>query len=158
MEELHIIYTDYTGKHYEYRSCLVRSMNSTDKSIKSLGVVYVATTSLIIMVLVFRFAHNQRIFVLQFEMPGIDVDTERGYLITNCIHCVCISFGAFGNYAADLCFLVFVSHAPLFKVILKCKFQDLNKVIAEMDNNETARDRCQILLKDILQWHQRYMR
>ncbi|XP_061391383.1 odorant receptor 67d-like, partial [Musca vetustissima] len=84
VNDLHAIYKEYLDKNFEYRKCLSKSMNTTDKSIRLLGVIYIiATTSLIIMVFVYRFAFNQRIYVLQFEIPFID--TEHGYLITNCV-------------------------------------------------------------------------
>ncbi|XP_061397070.1 odorant receptor 67d-like [Musca vetustissima] len=157
VNDLHSIYKEYSDKHFEYRKCLSKSMNTTDKSIRILGIIYViATSSLIIMVFVYRFAFHQRIYVLQFEMPHVDVNTEHGYLITNWVHFTCISLGAFGNYAADLALLTCISNAPLYKDILKCKFHDLNEVLKRADAEQMKR--CHMHLKDIFQFHQRYIK
>ncbi|XP_061390346.1 odorant receptor 67d-like [Musca vetustissima] len=157
MDELYEIYKDYLDKdHIDYRRCLGRCINSTVKGIRLLTFIYImAVGCLIVMVLVYRFAFDQRIFVLQFEIPRVDINTEHGYLITNCVHSVCIMFGAFGNYAADMCFFTFVNHAVLFRDILKCKFRDLNDVLEEPAD---AAARCHTLIQDIFLWHQRYIR
>ncbi|XP_073838671.1 odorant receptor 67d-like isoform X2 [Musca autumnalis] len=156
-DELYDIYKEYRDQGSEYLACLHKSMDTVDKSKKFLALAYLmATGSLTVMVLIYRFAFHQNIFVLQFQMPYIDAKTEQGYLITNIIHFTCMAFGAFGNYAADLFFFMSVSHAPLFKDILKCKFHDLNDII-EGRNEENSKN-YHILVKDIFLWHQKYMR
>ncbi|XP_011295319.2 odorant receptor 67d-like [Musca domestica] len=116
------------------------------------------TMSLIAVVPFYRVVFNERIFVMQFLLPGIDPNTAYGYLMMNCMHCICILFGSFGNFAADLCFFTIVSHVPLFKDLLRCKCQDLNDILEEgKDVEQEGIGDCQILLKDIFQWHQKYM-
>uniref|UniRef100_A0A1I8MCH6 Odorant receptor n=1 Tax=Musca domestica TaxID=7370 RepID=A0A1I8MCH6_MUSDO len=157
VDDLREVYAEYAPKHDEYRDCLQKSINTAVKCIKLMAFFHVAiTVGLIGVVPFFRFVFNERIFVMQFQLPGVDGDTEYGYLIMNCMHSICIIFGAFGNFAADLCFFTFVSHFPLFKGILSCKFHDLNDVLEGSDDAKKAE--CKEMLKDIFRWHQKYMR
>ncbi|XP_061395273.1 odorant receptor 67d-like [Musca vetustissima] len=160
VDELREMYVEYVQKHDEYRECLQKSINLSVKCIKFMAISHVAVVVGIIGVVPFyRLVHNQRVFVMQFLLPGIDPNTEYGYIIMNCMHCICIIFGAFGNFAADLCFFTFVSHFPLFKDILSCKFHDLNDLLEEEEENKEREPRdYKTLLRDIFQWHQKYMR
>ncbi|XP_073836929.1 odorant receptor 67d isoform X2 [Musca autumnalis] len=156
IDELRLIYTKYSDEHMEYDTCLQKSIKSADKFIKFMAIMHVVVSMCLIGIVPFyRVVFDQRIFVMHCLFPGVDPNTEYGYLITNAMHSICIVFGAFGNFAADLMFFIFVRHFPLFKDILKCKFHDLNEVI--LGDEEQMRS-CNILLKDIIQWHQNYMR
>ncbi|XP_061395275.1 odorant receptor 67d-like [Musca vetustissima] len=154
--EVEDIYMEYDRKHEEYRKCLNKSINTVDKCIKSMAVLYAGVIVGVIGIVPFyRIVFNRRIFVMQFLLPGIDPNTNHGYIIMNFMHCCCILFGAFGNFAADNCFVTLVSHVPLFKDILLCKFHDLNVALEAVDEGHPN---CRELLKDILRWHQNYMR
>ncbi|XP_061395272.1 odorant receptor 67d-like [Musca vetustissima] len=165
LSTLEAIYEEYDRKHVEYRKCLNKSINTVDKCIKSMAVVYAGLLVGVIGVMpFFRLFYNRRVFVMQFLLPGIDPNTNHGFIIMNFMHCCCIFFGAFGNFAADSCFFTLVSHVPLFKDILLCKFHDLNVKLKADDDDDGDGDEneghqnCRELLKDILQWHQHYMR
>ncbi|XP_058979856.1 odorant receptor 67d-like isoform X2 [Musca domestica] len=158
-DELREIYRKYDLKHTDYRCCLQKSINTVNRFIKCMAIIHFSITMSLIAVVPFhRVVFNERIFVMQFLLPGIDPNTAYGYLVMNCMHCICILFGSFGNFAADLCFFTIVSHVPLFKDLLRCKCQDLNDILeGGKDVEQEGIGDCQILLKDIFQWHQKYM-
>ncbi|XP_075146694.1 odorant receptor 67d-like [Haematobia irritans] len=154
--EVREIYEEYEKKHAEYRFYLKKSITRVIRGIKSMAAVYIiAVAELVLLVPWYFFIYNKRIFVMQFILPGIDPETDFGYYITNCVHCLCMTFGAFGNFAADSLFVAHVSHIPLLKDILRCKFHDLNKVLEDdnLENQNEVRD----MLRNIFQWHQKYI-
>lgn len=90
---------------------------------------------------------------MQFLLPGLYPKVERDFIIMNVVHFFSILFGGFGNFAADLCSFLLVFHVPLYKDILSCKFQEINEAL-ELDEMERSGE----LLRDIFEWHQRYMK
>uniref|UniRef100_A0A1I8MWE3 Odorant receptor n=1 Tax=Musca domestica TaxID=7370 RepID=A0A1I8MWE3_MUSDO len=168
-QELREIYLEYDQKHADYRYCLKTTIDRANKFIKFMIIFQILISGSLIGVAPFyRLVFNQRIFVMQFLLPGVDPSTEYGYFVMNCMHCICIIFGSFGNFAADLFFFVVVSHVPMFKDILTCKFHDLNDLleeeVADNENNNNnnrikdVREDFRSLLIDIFKWHQRYLR
>uniref|UniRef100_A0A1I8Q921 Odorant receptor n=2 Tax=Stomoxys calcitrans TaxID=35570 RepID=A0A1I8Q921_STOCA len=156
VHELHQIYEEYDKKDADYRCYLGKSIDGVSKSIKLILAIYVASVIGIISVVpIYRLFFHENIFVMQFLLPGIDPETEFGYIVMNCMHCTCIILGAFGNFAADTYFFTYVSHIPLLTNILKCKIRDLNEELEEPDMRNT--NKYSILFKDILRWHQKYM-
>ncbi|XP_075146695.1 odorant receptor 67d-like [Haematobia irritans] len=156
VEEVRVIYEEYEKKHAEYQLYLKKSITRVLTSIKTMGAVYIiAVSELVLLVPWYFFIHDTRIFVMQFILPGVDPETDFGYYVTNFVHISCVAFGAFGNFAADTLFVSHISHIPLLKDILRCKFHDLNKVLEDddLDNSNEVRD----MLKDIFQWHQKYI-
>ncbi|XP_058985013.1 odorant receptor 67d-like [Musca domestica] len=155
VDELHTIYKEYNEKkHSDYRAYLHKTMNRTVVGLKSMGIVYaIVVCSLITVVPFYRFFFNQRVFIMQFLLPGLDPKVERDFIIMNVVHFFSILFGGFGSFAADLCFFLLVFHVPLYKDILSCKFQEINEAL-ELDEMERSGE----LLRDIFEWHQRYMK
>ncbi|XP_061402682.1 odorant receptor 67d-like [Musca vetustissima] len=156
VDDLHLIYKEYNAKpNSDYRTFLNRTMNRTVFGMKSMAIVYVIVIfSLISVVPLYRFVFNQRIFIMQFLIPGLDpTSNERDFIIMNVIHFASMLFGGFGNFAADLCFFLLVFHVPLYKDILQCKFHEVNEALA---NDEM--ERSSELLNEIFLWHQRYMK
>lgn len=92
--------------------------------------------------------------MMQYIIPGVDQNTTWGYITHQIVHVSCICFGSFGNFASDTLFFVIVAHIPLMKNILKCKFDDLDDVIRMHPGDVT---KSKLLLKDIFEWHQRYI-
>uniref|UniRef100_A0A1I8N0F8 Odorant receptor n=1 Tax=Musca domestica TaxID=7370 RepID=A0A1I8N0F8_MUSDO len=158
--ELRDIYEKYDLKHADYRCCLEKNTNRVNRFIKFMATMHlVITITLIAVVPFYRVVFNERILIMQFLFPGVDPNTAYGYTIITTIHCICILFGSFGNFAADVCFFNIVSHVPLFRDLLRCKCQDLNEILEEeRASEEEGFAEIELLLKDIFQWHQKYMR
>ncbi|XP_061386510.1 odorant receptor 67d-like, partial [Musca vetustissima] len=84
LSTLEAIYEEYDRKHVEYRKCLNKSINTVDKCIKSMAVVYAGLLVGVIGVMpFFRLFYNRRVFVMQFLLPGIDPNTNHGFIIMN---------------------------------------------------------------------------
>ncbi|XP_049314524.1 odorant receptor 67d isoform X2 [Bactrocera dorsalis] len=90
------------------------------------------------------------VFLMHFMIPGIDVDTQVGYLMTLTLHTMCFLFGAFGLFAGDLFFLLFLGQPMLFLDLLVLKVKSLNEAAAENSSNAER------LLIEIIEWHQYY--
>uniref|UniRef100_A0A1I8Q323 Odorant receptor n=1 Tax=Stomoxys calcitrans TaxID=35570 RepID=A0A1I8Q323_STOCA len=156
INELLEIYEKYDKYDADYRCYLSKSLDTVTYIIKIILVVYAGSVIGIISVVpIYRLLFHENIFVMQFLLPGIDPETEFGYIVMNCMHCTCIFFGAFGNFAADTFFFTYVSQIPLLANIMKCKFRDLNEELEELDMQD---NRYKTVFKDILQWHQKYMK
>uniref|UniRef100_A0A1I8NYJ1 Odorant receptor n=1 Tax=Stomoxys calcitrans TaxID=35570 RepID=A0A1I8NYJ1_STOCA len=155
-QELHQIYKEYEQKHAHYRQELTKNVNNVLKCIKFVLYTYAINLTAIVMVVpIYRLIYKERIFVMQFLLSAVNPDTEFGYMTMNCMHLICIMFGAFGNFAADTFFITFVGHIPLLKDVLRCKFEDLNVKLDEKDMEKTKEYKA--ILRDIFEWHQKYM-
>uniref|UniRef100_A0A5H2X002 Odorant receptor n=1 Tax=Bactrocera latifrons TaxID=174628 RepID=A0A5H2X002_BACLA len=149
--ELENLYREYEVKGDDYAEALNKSCERVWQVIKMVGQVYfVAGGGIILITVVLIFASNEKVFLMHFMIPGIDVDTQVGYLMTLTLHTMCFLFGAFGLFAGDLFFLLFLGQPMLFLDLLVLKVKSLNEAAAE--NSSTA----ERLLIDIIEWHQYY--
>lgn len=149
--ELENLYSEYEVKGDDYSDALNKSCERVWRVIKLVGQVYlVAGGGIILITIVLIFASTEKVFLMHFLIPGIDVDTQMGYLITLALHTLCFLFGAFGLFAGDLFFLLFLGQSMLFLDLLALKVKSLNEAAAEKCS--TA-DR---LLIEIIEWHQYY--
>ncbi|XP_039957290.1 odorant receptor 67d-like [Bactrocera tryoni] len=149
--ELENLYREYEMKGDDYAEALNKSCERVWQVIKMVGQVYfVAGGGIILITVVLIFASNEKVFLMHFMIPGIDVDTQVGYLMTLTLHTMCFLFGAFGLFAGDLFFLLFLGQPMLFLDLLVLKVKSLNEAAAE--NSSTA----ERLLIEIIEWHQYY--
>ncbi|XP_050336224.1 odorant receptor 67d-like isoform X1 [Bactrocera neohumeralis] len=149
--ELENLYREYEVKGDDYAEALNKSCERVWQVIKMVGQVYfVAGGGIILITVVLIFASNEKVFLMHFMIPGIDVDTQVGYLMTLTLHTMCFLFGAFGLFAGDLFFLLFLGQPMLFLDLLVLKVKSLNEAAAE--NSSTA----ERLLIEIIEWHQYY--
>ncbi|XP_073819988.1 odorant receptor 67d-like [Musca autumnalis] len=97
--------------------------------------------------------------ILYGYIPTLDVETDFGFYGTNAIYATFVLFGAFGLYASDVGALTLLSQVPTFKGILQCKFRQINKLLDD-DEHDTKIEKeikTRTALKDILQFHQKYL-
>ncbi|XP_011203704.3 odorant receptor 67d isoform X1 [Bactrocera dorsalis] len=149
--ELENLYREYEVKGDDYAEALNKSCERVWQVIKMVGQVYfVAGGGIILITIVLIFASNEKVFLMHFMIPGIDVDTQVGYLMTLTLHTMCFLFGAFGLFAGDLFFLLFLGQPMLFLDLLVLKVKSLNEAAAENSSNAER------LLIEIIEWHQYY--
>ncbi|XP_013106741.2 odorant receptor 67d-like [Stomoxys calcitrans] len=155
-EELHRIYAEYDEKQAHYRRKLSKSVNLVVKVIKFVFFSYFINVSLFLMAVpVYGIIYKEKIFIMQMFIPGLDHTTDFGYYLLISIQLILMLFGGFGTFAADTFLINFITHVPMLKDILRCKFEDLNEALD--DENKERTKKYKAILRDILQWHQKYM-
>ncbi|XP_055904330.1 odorant receptor 67d-like [Eupeodes corollae] len=151
--EIFTIYEEYEAKTNYYIKVLNNSTARVKFLLKTLSILHVIIffwlfTAPVIMYLM----NGQRYMLMQFYLPGLDVETDFGYFTTIGMQFACLVFGGFGNFAGDLFFIVFNMHVTLFADVLKAKIIEFNEIAD--DNFEMMK--MDHLLNDIIGWHQKY--
>ncbi|XP_055842637.1 odorant receptor 67d-like [Episyrphus balteatus] len=153
--EIDDVYKIYEQKHIQYQIALNNTTSINTKFVKFIACIYIFGTLILLSVpVLYLIIFGEKIFVMQFLIPGIDPKSDFGHLLMMVAHSTCILMGSFGNFAGDVFFFLFVLQLPLFKNILKIKFEDLNDVLN--DTGEDSYEKTLPLLMDILKWHQKY--
>ncbi|KNC22432.1 putative odorant receptor 67d [Lucilia cuprina] len=149
------MYKTYELKSLAYRNCLNSSISLANKLLAILLTLITVTALIVVgvpvLILIFR---GTRIEIMPFHIPYIDIDTDFGYYFTLVVHIVAVFFGGFGNFVIDSWLFVFTAHIPLKKNILKCKLDDLDKILEEHPRNL---EKTKEPLSDIFKWHQKYL-
>ncbi|XP_061391927.1 odorant receptor 67d-like [Musca vetustissima] len=90
--------------------------------------------------------------------PGLDIGTTSGFWATNGIQAMFIAVGGFGLYSGDMAVLTPISQIPTFRGILQCKFREINDLLNDDCDTDMERTvKTMAALKDILQFHQKYL-
>lgn len=149
--ELEELYRTYESKGKTYCKVMNKCCDRVWQLIKLVGHIYAASIfGILLLTTVMVLATNQKIYVMQFFIPGVDVETSFGYLFTTAVHTVVFLAGAFGLFAGDLFFLIYLGQPELFRDILILKVKELNEAAAEKDNKTES------LLISIIEWQQYY--
>ncbi|KAL7733944.1 hypothetical protein ACLKA6_011644 [Drosophila palustris] len=155
-------FLDDTYKNYEtrggnYQEVLLQGIAATMKGIKAFGFVYVCVVvACSVYPVIYDALYGEKILIMQFLLPGVDPFTNTGFYMLSVMHVICLCLGAFGNFASDMYFFTFITSVPLLKNILRCKFDDLNRLM----NREMQPTRAQVrdAMFDIVSWHKEYLR
>ncbi|XP_065361865.1 odorant receptor 67d-like [Calliphora vicina] len=151
-QQLNNIYKEYQNDK-DYIKILRYRTDLATKILKTVMAVYIVLVSIIIMYpLIYGLVYNQKMFVMQFLLPGIDPYTQFGYILHNVVHICLMMLGGFGNFASDMYTCIFIINIPLFKDILKIKFEKLNQVALNCRDTKKTMP----LLMEIVEWHQKY--
>ncbi|XP_037943824.1 odorant receptor 67d-like [Teleopsis dalmanni] len=149
------IYKEYEKKGEKYYAALHESCEQIRKFFIIVGLSFVLPCGIIVVVpFILQSIHGRRFLIMHFHIPGIDVETDFGYYLTNFSHCLCMYVGAFGLYAGDMIMILFLSQPFLYVDILKLKIFEFNekvgdaKVMSSMSSN--------LSLNDIVLWNQFY--
>ncbi|KAI8126161.1 Odorant receptor 67d [Lucilia cuprina] len=143
------IYKQYEQEN-EFLKVLSYRINLASKILKLVLCIYLGTLPIIVLYpLIYGLLYGEKLFVMQFLLPGIDSSTHIGYIIHNVVHVFLMCLGGFGNFAGDMYIFTLIIHIPLLKDILKIKFEKLNQVA--LTNSKKSMS----LLKDIVEWHQK---
>ncbi|XP_067644597.1 odorant receptor 67d-like [Eurosta solidaginis] len=149
--EIEELYREYEVKGEIYCKVLNECCERVWRIIKMVGHIYAAAAyGIILLTLILIIFSDSKVYVMHFLIPGIDVDTTFGYGVTLAVHTVVFLAGAFGLFAGDLFFLIYLSQPELFRDLLALKVKDLNE--GAIDNTKSANR----LLIEIIEWHQYY--
>lgn len=149
--ELEDLYRRYESKGETYCRVLNERCDRVWQVIKMVGHIYGASVvGILLLTTILVIKTNEKIYVMHFFIPGVDVETSFGYLLTTAVHTVVFLAGAFGLFAGDLFFLIYLGQPELFRDILILKIKELNEAAAQKDN------KTEHLLINIIQWHQYY--
>ncbi|TMW45257.1 hypothetical protein DOY81_009663 [Sarcophaga bullata] len=149
------LYTTYATKDFNYRTHLGESISLVKKLIKILWIITItAITAVIGVPVLYNFIYNERILIMSFYLPIIDLNTNFGFYSTTVVHVISVIFGGLGNMVSDCWCFVFVAHIALIKNILKCKFNQLDELL-EVHPKDVNKSKSLIL--DIFKWHQKYI-
>ncbi|XP_036336897.1 odorant receptor 67d-like [Rhagoletis pomonella] len=149
--ELEAFYREHETKGEAYCKALEECCERVWRVIKMVGHIYAATVfGILTLTIILVVATERQVYVMHFFIPGLDVDTQFGYLATMAVHTVVFLAGAFGLFAGDLFFLIYLGQPELFRDILVLKVKALNEASAK--NCKTT----ERLLIDIIEWHQYY--
>ncbi|XP_053952537.1 odorant receptor 67d-like [Anastrepha ludens] len=149
--ELEWLYSEYETKGEAYCKALNECCERVWQFIKMVGNIYaIAVVGILFLTAVMVIVTDKQVYVMQFLIPGVDVETNFGYLTTLIVHTVLLIAGGFGLFAGDLFFLFFLGQPELFRDLLVLKVEHLNKVSTK---NNVITER---LLIDIIEWHQYY--
>lgn len=147
------MYREYEGRSGVYTKYLHQRINSFYYLV--LFFVFIYTTTVIIMIsfpLFELIVYHKKTMILHFLIPGIDPNSDSGYVIMFGIHSTFLILGAFGNFGGDMYLFLFIINIPLLKDIFNAKFNELNELIVQPDKYEEMHAK----LWDLLSWHQTY--
>ncbi|TMW51662.1 hypothetical protein DOY81_003251 [Sarcophaga bullata] len=147
------VYKEHQELDYAYRQVLQYRIDLTSKILKMVLWMYIIGGSIILLFpFIYGALYGQKLFVMQFLLPGIDPNTDTGYILHNGFHIFLICLGAFGNFAGDMFIFIFIINIPLLKDLLKIKCEKLSHVaLATHDFRKSMP-----MLKEIIKWHQNY--
>lgn len=147
------MYREYEGRNGVYTKYLHQRINNFWYLM--LAFVWVYTSLVIVMICfpLFEFvAYGKRGMVLHFLIPGLDHNSDSGYLVLISLHCTFLILGAFGNFGGDMYLFLFIVNVPLLKDIFNAKFDEFNALVVQ----ENKYKEMQAMLWDLLGWHQKY--
>ncbi|XP_017468648.1 PREDICTED: odorant receptor 67d-like [Rhagoletis zephyria] len=149
--ELESLYSEYETKGEAYCKALNECCQRVWRVIKMVGHIYAAAAfGILILTAILVLATERQVYVMHFFIPGLDVETRFGYLATMAVHTVVFLAGAFGLFAGDLFFLLFLGQPSLLLDLLVLKVRALNEISNKKDRKSER------LLIDIIEWHQYY--
>ncbi|XP_039957291.1 odorant receptor 67d-like [Bactrocera neohumeralis] len=149
--ELEELYRVYESKGESYCKVMNACCDRVWQVIKMVGLIYgAAIVGNLLLTSFMVFFANQKVYIMHFFIPGVDVETSFGYLLTTALHSLCFLAGAFGLFGGDLFFLIYLGQPELFRDILILKVHELNEAAAQKDNKTES------LLISIIEWHQYY--
>lgn len=149
------MYEIYELKSLAYKDCLKYSISLVKKLLVTLFILIIITTLVIVAIPIYMLIFLEtRTEIMPFKIPYIDFETDVGYYVTFVLHTISVFFGGFGNFVIDSWLFVYAAHIPLIKNILKCKFDELDKIL---DSSPKDVEKSRAPLNDIFKWHQKYM-
>uniref|UniRef100_A0A1I8NVP1 Odorant receptor n=1 Tax=Stomoxys calcitrans TaxID=35570 RepID=A0A1I8NVP1_STOCA len=155
INELNSLYEKYEKNDADCRLFLYKGIQQLTFIMKlSAFVVILMVVGMGLVTLVLSVVFNTHVLIVQCLIPGFDPTTGKGFLWINIIQIWFIAVGGFGFYAGDMAFFTPLSQISTFRGILKCKFCDLNEILADEPGNK---EKSFNGVKDILIFHQRYM-
>ncbi|XP_055848288.1 odorant receptor 67d-like [Episyrphus balteatus] len=152
--ELQTIYKQYEIKNKYCIRVLNKCVSKVSLLLRTISISHVFIFIWLFFAPLFMYLiTGRRYMLMQFYLPGLDVETDFGYFTTLGMQGACLVFGGFGNFAGDLFFVINSTHVILFADILKIKIREFNDIT---ETEELGSKKSEELLNDIIEWHQHY--
>ncbi|KAM7347104.1 odorant receptor 67d-like [Cochliomyia hominivorax] len=149
------IYKDYERRGNKYRKVLFTSTQKTKNSLITLMVIYVTgILGMIILPMVSYMLTGNRSQVMEFQIPGLDLQTDFGYFGTYVIQSILVVAAGFGLYCGDLMAMMYLLQAFMFSYVFAAKVEYINDMVVDPENNKKTS--VTKAVKDIVDWHQQY--
>ncbi|KAM7348612.1 odorant receptor 67d-like isoform 1-T1 [Cochliomyia hominivorax] len=155
-ELLNGIYRNYEQMGDKYTKALKHSMEKAEQGLVLFTIFYIVGIMGMISLPFISYAFTgSRFLVIEFLVPGLDVNTEFGYLVTLIFQSILVVCTAFGLYAGDLVSFVYLIQGYMFSNIFRAKIDYVNEMVVDPKNN--AKPNVTKALKEIAEWHQIYL-
>ncbi|KAM7344717.1 odorant receptor 67d-like [Cochliomyia hominivorax] len=149
------MYETYEQRELPYKNCLRDNLSLVKKLLTFIAVIVLITSITVTLLPVYMLIfYQKKVDILPFYLPYLDNTTEFGFYCTFAFQATCVILGGYGNSAVDTWLFIYAAHVPMMKNIMKCKFDDLDVVLEE---HPRCMEKSKDFLKDILQWHQKYI-
>ncbi|XP_058981885.1 odorant receptor 67d-like isoform X2 [Musca domestica] len=157
LTEVYSIFEEYELKSCDYARHLKKGCHLLSYFMKLCAVINVMMIcGLILVAAAINVIFQKRDLIVYGDVIGIDPSTTSGFYVTFMVQACFLLVGGFGLYAGDMAFFTPISQVPTLKEILRCKFKDINEAM-EGDELQDSRHVSE-LLKDAVQFHQKYLR
>ncbi|KAM7349109.1 odorant receptor 67d-like [Cochliomyia hominivorax] len=149
------IYKDYESRGDKYRKALFASTEKTKNSLVSLMVIYIiGVLGMVALPMISYILTGNRSQVMEFQIPGLDLQTDFGYFGTFIIQTILVVSAGFGLYSGDLMAMMYLLQAFMFSYIFAAKIEYINDMVVDPENNKKAS--VTKAVKDVVKWHQMY--
>ncbi|KAM7347796.1 odorant receptor 67d-like [Cochliomyia hominivorax] len=150
------IYKEYEKKGDKYWIALEACLEKTKQGLISLTIFYsIGYFGTIMVPWVSYVISGKRFLVIEFQVPGLDINTDIGYFLTLIFQSVLIVCFSFGLYCGDLVALMYLLQVFMFSYIFAAKIEYINEMIVKPENSK--KPNVTKALKDIVEWHQLYL-
>uniref|UniRef100_A0A1I8N055 Odorant receptor n=1 Tax=Musca domestica TaxID=7370 RepID=A0A1I8N055_MUSDO len=155
--EVYSLFEEYELKSSDYAVYLKKGCDLLSYFMKLCAVINVIMIcGLILVAAAINVIFQKRQLIVYGQIFGIDPSTSTGFFVTFSVQAGFLLVGGFGLYAGDMAFFTPISQISTLKEILRCKFKEINEA---MQGDELSRpSNISELLKDAVQFHQRYLR
>ena len=151
------VYGDYEKMGDKYFKALEKSVEKTKHGLIYLSLFYsIGYAGVLTVPYMWLLFSGERFLVLEFHLPGLDINTDFGYYSTLILQSIMVICFGFGLYCGDLVAMIYLLQSFMFSYVFAAKIESLNDMIEDPDNNKKP---CVTkALKDIAEWVQLYSR
>ncbi|EDV96941.1 GH14939 [Drosophila grimshawi] len=148
-----LMYKEYEAKGGAYIKCLQKRVKNTWRMLIAFMLLYlIVAISMAVYPIYLYVVHNEKTLVMQFLVPGINHNTDRGHEILTVLHVIALGMGAFGHFGCDMFLFINIANLPLLTDLFKVKINEFNELVVQSNKNEQIRD----MFWELLAWHQKY--
>lgn len=94
--------------------------------------------------------------IIQFHIPGLDINTNVGYFSTMAIQTILLIYYANSLYCGDASAMMFLMQVKLFSNVFEAKIECINTMIENPEDSK--KPEVSEALNDLIKWHQLYSR
>lgn len=152
-----------TYKTNDYSSnaeVLISSLKTLKLVAKIFAFLYLSGGLLFLMTpLATYYLKGELVPIYEIYIPGLDLNTSRGYIITNFLHFLFDLCGICGTFGFDFIFFIYYYHIVTLSGLMKIKLHEMGDFLLENDLKilENAK-KVKEMMSDIYSWHQKMLK